>query len=123
LRGGAQWLLIFIFLNALLKTVLSKQGQQSEKANPIARLQFRALHSCSLDFVSSRLRVFRDVRHSKSPRQMCSSFRDISPVEMSGTFSRGPFDDRLNQLFFRQLTKCKTPKGYVKQEYTPLRVS
>jgi hypothetical protein len=66
---------------------------------PIARvrLQFRAAHS--LDFMSSRLHVCGDVRHSKAPLQMRSSFRDISLVEMSvGTFSRGPFDDRLNIL-------------------------
>jgi hypothetical protein len=64
------------------------------KKQTIARLQFRAAHS--LDFVSSRLRVFRDVRHSKSPLQTSSSFRDISFVGTSvGTFWRGPFDNRL----------------------------
>jgi hypothetical protein len=40
-------------LNAQLKNILSKQGQQN------ARLQFRAVHS--LDFMASRLHVFRDV--------------------------------------------------------------
>jgi hypothetical protein len=46
-------------LNAPLKKILSKHGQQSEKA--------KQLHDCnsaahSLDFMSSRLHVFRDVR-------------------------------------------------------------
>jgi hypothetical protein len=77
-------------MHAPFEKILSKRVVKWEN-KPIPRLQFRAAHS--FGFMSSRLHVFCDVRHSKSPLQMRSSFRETSFVGMSvGRFSRGSVD-------------------------------
>jgi hypothetical protein len=61
-RWSSFWLW-FECTHAPLENILSQRGSAKWENILISRLQFRAAHS--LDFMSSRLHVFRDVRHSK----------------------------------------------------------
>jgi hypothetical protein len=81
------------------KYILSQTWSAKWENKPTPRLQFRAAHSCSLDFMSSQLHVFTTCAIPNKRRRHCKCarlFATSALLECHWEHSREVRDDRLN---------------------------